>query len=605
MPDIISTVGNGHSSPDYATLALYNAGDGGLDPGVGFTSIAECSGYLGATANINGTFIRGATIRGDIVFDGTNDSSLANTDRLTISSGSGINVEDLRIFTNNQFVSALNYNADFILMDRVVFDNETAGVNAIDINGAFTNGHIRNFVARGGADAVMAGFNQGTNLTNGLVYGAVDKGVEGSSSAPMVLTNIFAFNNGGQDIDSAGGFTLVACATEDSTGTYTGYTSAELVDVASGDLRTKSTSDFATLGNPFIGAFLESGGSTGIELTPFTVESISESIAVPLNLTSEVQLNPNLTKAEAISLNPNITLAVPINISAISSSANSEAVVSDLILNYQVDLTPDSTASNSVGVGSILDLTATVEVKPNTIGVFSEAVTPELNLTSNVELKPVLTQALSTTLNPNISLGATLSLTPSTTSSISATDNSSVDLNSLVELITSSTSSNSITDNPSLTLSTPLVLQPLVSTSESTSSTPTIVTLDIVTMEPVTSSATSTAINPEVVNTSHIGLNPLVSQSVSSGDNPNILLATTLNINPNTTTSSSTTLLPNIDLSVELLISVQPSKSNATSGNPTILVGQKLVIESFTIKYNNPEITAVFADGQINISYGE
>tara|TARA_R110000764_G_scaffold10764_2_gene32829 strand:+ start:335 stop:1771 length:1437 start_codon:yes stop_codon:yes gene_type:complete len=263
MPDIISTVGNGHSSPDYATLALYNAGDGGLDPGVGFTSIAECSGYLGATANINGTFIRGATIRGDIVFDGTNDSSLANTDRLTISSGSGINVEDLRIFTNNQFVSALNYNADFILMDRVVFDNETAGVNAIDINGAFTNGHIRNFVARGGADAVMAGFNQGTNLTNGLVYGAVDKGVEGSSSTPMVLTDIFSFNNGGQDIDSAGGFTLVDAATEDATGTYTGYTSAELVNLASGDLRTKSTSDLATLGTPFIGAFLESGGGGG------------------------------------------------------------------------------------------------------------------------------------------------------------------------------------------------------------------------------------------------------------------------------------------------------------------------------------------------------
>ena len=263
MPDIISIVGNGHASPDYATLALYNAGDGGLDPGVGFTSIAECSGYLGAAANINGTFIRGAIIRGDVAFDGTNDSLLSSAERLTISSGSGINVEDLRIFTNNQYISALNYNADFIVMDRVVLDNTTAGVNAIDINGTFTNGHIRNFVARGGADAVMAGFNQGTNLTNGLIYGAVDKGVEGGGSTPMVLTNIFAFNNGGQDIDSAGGFTLVDVATEDGTGTYTGYTSAELVNLASGDLRTKSTSDLATLGTPFIGAFLESGGGGG------------------------------------------------------------------------------------------------------------------------------------------------------------------------------------------------------------------------------------------------------------------------------------------------------------------------------------------------------
>ena len=263
MPDIISTVGNGHASPDYATLALYNAGDGGLDPGVGFTSIAECSGYLGAAANINGTFIRGAIIRGDVAFDGTNDSLLSSAEQLTISSGSGINVEDLLIFTNNQYISALNYNADFIVMNRVVFDNTTVGVNALDINGTFINGHIRNFVARGGSDAVMAGYNQGANLTNGLIYGAVDKGVEGGSSAPMVLTNIFAFNNGGQDIDSVGGFTLIDVATEDSTGTYTGYTSAELVGFSGGDLRTKSTSDLATLGAPFIGAFLESGGGGG------------------------------------------------------------------------------------------------------------------------------------------------------------------------------------------------------------------------------------------------------------------------------------------------------------------------------------------------------
>ncbi len=274
MPDIISTVGNGHSSPDYATLALYNAGDGGLDPGAGFTSIAECSGYLGAAANINGAFVRGATIRGDVVFDGTNDSSLANTERLIISAGSGITVEDLRIFTNNQFVSALNYNADFIVMDRVVLDNTTTGVNALDINGTFINGHIRNFVARGGSDAVMAGFNQGANLTNGLIYGAADKGVEGGGSTPMLLTRIFAFNNGGQDIDSGGGFTLIDVATEDATGTYTGYTSAELVGFASGDLRTKSTSDLATLGSPFIGAFLESGGGGVTGDIAFDVDAI-------------------------------------------------------------------------------------------------------------------------------------------------------------------------------------------------------------------------------------------------------------------------------------------------------------------------------------------
>ena len=279
MADITKTVGNGHGAPDYATLTLWEAGEEGVDPGAGFTSIAECSGYLGSGANINGTFVRGAIIRGDVTWDGTNDSLLSSAEQLTIAAGTGINVEDLRIFTNNQFVSALNYNADFILMDRVVLDNTTVGINAIDINGGFTNGHIRNFVARGGADSVMAGFNQGTNLTNGLVYGATDKGIEGSSSTPMVITNVLLFNNGGQDIDSAGGITVIDCATEDLTGTYTGYGSAELVNFATGNLQTGSTSDLATLGSPFIGALLEASGGTAVTADPIdqsqTIEQVT------------------------------------------------------------------------------------------------------------------------------------------------------------------------------------------------------------------------------------------------------------------------------------------------------------------------------------------
>lgn len=368
MPDIISTVGNGHASPDYATLALYNAGDGGLDPGVGFTAIAECSGYLGAAANINGTFIRGATIRGDIVFDGKNDSSLANTDRLTISAGSGVNVEDLRIFTNNQYISALNYNADFIVMDRVVLDNTTAGVNAIDINGDFTNGYIRNFVARGGADAVMAGFNQGTNLTNGLIYGAADKGIEGSSSAPMVLTNILAFNNGGQDIDSAGGFTLIDVATEDATGTYTGYTSAELVDFASGDLRTKSTSDLSTFGTPFIGAFLKSGGGGEI----LAIDSSSN-----LNTLSESSLTTQSTVFAVDSLASTQALSE-------STLTQSHTIPIDNIINLQSLSQPTFTQASVLSVNSLSNGQTLSDVALSVAGALSVNPISNDNNVSNV-----------------------------------------------------------------------------------------------------------------------------------------------------------------------------------------------------------------------------
>ena len=361
MPDIISTVGDGHASPDYATLALYNAGDGGLDPGVGFTSIAECSGYLGAAANINGTFIRGAIIRGDVAFDGTNDSLLSSAERLTISAGSGINVEDLRIFTNNQYISALNYNADFIVMDRVVFDNETSALHALDINGAFPNGHIRNFIARGGVDAIMSGFSGGTNLTNGLVYGAVDKGIEGSNGTTMLLNKVLSFNNGGQDIDSSGGFTLIDCATEDSTGNFTGYTSAELVGFASGDLRTKSTSDLASLGTPFIGAFLEAGGST-IEVTGNTASFDYSAVPASIDLTGSIEVTGSTANFDYSAITGSIDLTGEISITGQTANFDYNSVNGLIDSTGELSVTGQTANFNYIANPADIDLTGEITV---------------------------------------------------------------------------------------------------------------------------------------------------------------------------------------------------------------------------------------------------
>jgi hypothetical protein len=382
MANITKTVGTGK---DYATANLYNAGEGGVDPGAGFTAFAECSGYLGSGANINGTFIRGVTFRGDVAWDGTNDSSLSNIEQLTISTGTGVNVQDLRIFTNNQFVSALNYNADFILMNRVVLDNTTAGINAIDINGAFTNGHIRNFVARGGLDTVMAGFNQGTNLTNGLVYGATDKGVEGSSSASMIITDVFAFNNGGQDIDSAGGFTLNDVATEDLTGTYTGYTSSELVNFATGNLQTGSTSDLATLGSPFIGAILEA--SSGISLTV-------------------TELGPSFSDSINISLSANITSTI--TESGPSFADNISATLSTLTIQASItESGPLFTESASINVTPSASINASIsEVGPS----FTDSISVDLgvNLSATItELGPGFTDSISINITKDITASIT------------------------------------------------------------------------------------------------------------------------------------------------------------------------------------------------------
>lgn len=368
MADIVKTVGDGHALPDYATLTLWNAAEGGSDPGVGFKSIAECSGFCGAGANINGAFVRGAIIRGDVTWDGTNGASLADTERLTITAGSGINVTDLRIFTNNQYISAMNYNADFIGMDRVIYDNTTTGLSALDINGDFPNGNIRNFVARGGADAVMTGFNGGTNLTNGLIYNAVDKGVEGGGSTPMVLTNILVFNNGGQDVDSTGGFTLVDVATEDNTGTHTGYTSAELVGFSGGDLRTKSTSDLATLGTPFIGAFLESGGGGEI----LAIDSLSN-----LNTLSESSLTTQSTVFAVDNLASTQSLSE-------STLTQNHTIQIDNIVNIQSLSQPTFTQASVLSVNSLSNGQTLSDVSLSVAGALSVNPISNDNNVSNV-----------------------------------------------------------------------------------------------------------------------------------------------------------------------------------------------------------------------------
>ena len=119
----------------------------------------------------------------------------------------------------------------------------------------------------GGIDVIFGGFGTGVKLTNGLIFGGGDKGVEAGGSPNILITDVFAFNNVGDDYDSGSTITLVNTASEDLTGDFTGYTSSELVDFAGGDYRTKAASDLATLGSggSFIGAFLEV--SSGVTVT--------------------------------------------------------------------------------------------------------------------------------------------------------------------------------------------------------------------------------------------------------------------------------------------------------------------------------------------------
>ena len=265
----VSLVGDGHGgSEDYSTLSLWAAAEFGVDYGSQIE--ASCLGDCGTGATLSGTTVNGALIYTQgIQGDGTNSALLAEIARLTLSNTSPITINDMSITTNNQFVSALTLQSNFVTSNRCVISNTSGAGNTFNISGLFPNSNFNNFIVIGGLNAVRTGFNQGTNLTKGVVFGAANDGVEGSTSLGLVVTDVFSFNNVLEDYESAASFTLVNCASEDSTGTsgLTGYTSTELVDFAGGDYRTKATSFLATAGTggTFIGAFLEA--SSGLTVT--------------------------------------------------------------------------------------------------------------------------------------------------------------------------------------------------------------------------------------------------------------------------------------------------------------------------------------------------
>lgn len=258
MPTSI-TVGNGHGAPDYATAQLAWDALSGSDQGG--TVTAECLGDCGSTFTASGASSNPWVFQTQgVVYDGTNESSLAVMNRVSLQTA--ITVRNMMFKTGNAFVQSLIVNADNILAENFRLIQQGANVAGLSVSTALTGTSVNNFVRSGGLDGIASGFNDGTSVSNYINFGAADKGFEAAGSVGVqILTDGFSFNNGGADYDT-GQLTINTCASEDGTGTYTGYTSAELVNFAGNDFRTKSTSALATLGSggSFIGAFLEAGG---------------------------------------------------------------------------------------------------------------------------------------------------------------------------------------------------------------------------------------------------------------------------------------------------------------------------------------------------------
>ena len=264
MPQI-SLVGDHGGLEDYLTLTLWWATESSIDYGVAIE--AQCLGNMGNTT-VSGSTPNGALIHTkDIEYNGANENDLSVVS-LFVVSAQNTSVTDMFITGNSAFAKPLDIGGDNISFDRVRIKNSYSSVECIRIATNQPNTYIRNFVASGGTNVINPGFTDGCNITNGVVFGGSDVGYDGSvAPAIHIVTDSFGFNNTTADFISATHQDINTSASEDLTGTYTGYTSAELVDFAGGDYRTKATSALATLGSSgsFIGAFLEA--SSGISIT--------------------------------------------------------------------------------------------------------------------------------------------------------------------------------------------------------------------------------------------------------------------------------------------------------------------------------------------------
>jgi len=263
MADINKDVGAGHGAPDYATLTLWNAGEGAADPGATFLSIANCSGNCGTIANINGTFIRGADIRGDVTYDGTNESSLAFTTRL-FTTADNINIFDMKITESNGFQDVykpLGANS-FATRCRIAHTG-TPTLNNGEINltsTASNKGLISCVASTGGAQLIRHGFDRPATITNVVGFGATTRGMMFSGANQDYEDCYFYDCN---SLAYSGSTGLVHCASDDLTATVGFQSIASTALVATGSDDYQSASGGALDVTPFIGAFLEvSGGST-------------------------------------------------------------------------------------------------------------------------------------------------------------------------------------------------------------------------------------------------------------------------------------------------------------------------------------------------------
>lgn len=378
-------VGDGHGgSEDYATIPLWIAAEFATDYGVQLE--AQCLGNTGSNYTVSSSNINGAIAYTDgVTYDGTNQSSLAKVTRTVLNGG--LSFRDICFNSNNSFASpvslAAGWDGETMLRVYIEHGNSPSGVDCIPTTGSTPNSTITQAVvnATGCVNGFDLGFAFGITLENITVFGAASgDGVEGSGSGQSIIDS-FSFNNSANDY-AGGSLSKTTCASEDLTGTLTGFTSSELVNFGVGDYRTKSTSTLAAAGTntAFIGAFLEV--SAGISVTE-TLKNINYNSLDPvITLTGSLSITESLVNTNYTTLNPVITLTGVISITEQLKNTNYTSLDPIIDLTGLVDITESLVNTNYIALNPTITLTAgVIAITESTVNTQYSAINPSILLT--------------------------------------------------------------------------------------------------------------------------------------------------------------------------------------------------------------------------------
>lgn len=386
-----SDVGLGWAgSQDYDSYNLWWATEASIDYGVRIQGRGR--GDCGTNWTPTGTSVNGAEIFTEgTQYDGTNQTALASIDRLNLQAP--IDIRDMMIMSTNQFVAPMIVNSasDGSTLERLrIMITTWSGVDAISTAGSSPNSILRFSVVSGGVNVFDFGFNQQLPCTNVIAFGADGDGFEGSGNVNPTI-NCFAFNNGANDYVNV---VRTTCASEDTTGTLTGFTSTELVDFASNDFRTRATSSLATAGTApanFVGAFLEQ--AAGITIPASTTNQTYNSLNHVITTTGGINIPVATTNQDYNSLNHTITTVSQVVIPVVVTNQSYQSLSHSIALIGDINIPVDTTSMSYTANDSTVTL-----IPPDTVVINPQVTSMDYNaLQQTIILQGEITIEVNTT----------------------------------------------------------------------------------------------------------------------------------------------------------------------------------------------------------------